>query len=456
MKKLLALVLPVLIICTSGIAQKDALKGYIPSKSPCTTLLGEIIFAPVDTTPGRQVADNYKTWENGEEILVKFLHGYGSEALRQKIMQYAREWENYGNIKLKFVPDYTPVTNIRIRLGSKFDSLGHNSLVGVDCNRVAQSLQTMNLDTSDFLDYDHYAEEFKSNGPFYRYLVNKGANVSNYTYAQLYNDVIFYPVQNKRYVEDFLRGTTQHEFGHALGLLHEQSFPGAIRWNKDTVYKYYARFGWNKDRVDFNVLEMSEQFFTNGSTYDPKSIMHYAVHSWQTLDGSSVTESNRISEGDKKIIAALYPKDQKVSSLAVPKVIITKFSSLDVINDENRKTIIIRPVFDLSTGAKLANAFFVARLTTEDGRHYIPTDKSLYNWNGYAGTYLKMNLFPNSKISYNNGANKLELLFPYNQVPDLKGKKFRIEFTIYQDDVATGKLDRLVIYSYSLPMSITR
>ena len=248
-----------------------------------------------------------------------------------------------------------------------------------------------------------------------------------------------------------------HEFGHALGLLHEQSFPGAIKWNRDTIYKHYwQNYRWGKDKVDFNVLETSDQFFTNGSIYDPNSIMHYSVEAWQTSDGYSLAESNDISQGDKNIIAALYPKYNKVSALAVPKVIISNFTRLEVKNDDVAKTLLVRPTFDLKTGAKLANAYFVARLTTEDGRRYLPTTSILYNWGGYAATYSRMNLLPNTKASYNKLIKNLELNFPYDQMPDLKGKKFLVEFTVYQDNAASGKLDKLVYYSLSSPLSIVR
>jgi hypothetical protein len=39
------------------------------------------------------------------------------------------------------------------------------------------------------------------------------------------------------------------------------------------------------------------------------------------LDGYSVAESIAISEGDNKLIAALYPKNKLISGLDVPKVI---------------------------------------------------------------------------------------------------------------------------------------
>jgi hypothetical protein len=288
-------------------------------------------------------------------------------------------------------------------------------------------------------------------------VISKGRNLNSYTYQLLSEDILSYP-QQKVYLESRVRRKSQHEMGHALGLLHEQSYPGAIKWNRDTIYKYYAEIGWDKETVDFNVLEVTDQFYTNGTTYDKYSIMHYPVHSWQTLDGYSVSESTTISEGDKKIIAALYPKDRLISALDVPKVIISTIYKLEVKPDPAKKAFVIKPSFDLKTAALMASAYFVARLVTEDGQYYIPTSKSFYSWNGMAATYLKMNLLPNTSVVYNKTPNaKLEMLFPYEQMPaELKGKKFKVEFTVYQNNAATNKMDKLVMYATSAAMSMSQ
>ena len=39
--------------------------------------------------------------------------------------------------------------------------------------------------------------------------------------------------------------TALHEFGHVLGCVHEHPSPAAhIKWNRDVVVAYYAKYGW--------------------------------------------------------------------------------------------------------------------------------------------------------------------------------------------------------------------
>jgi hypothetical protein len=458
MKKVFLLLAIVVFLISETNAQKLPM-GAKPTKDPCTTVMGNTLLpVAIDTAVGRSVANNDVLWENGDVILVKFMDDIGSEQLRNMIMGYAKSWEQYANITFKFVPDNTPVTNIRVKLGSKKDKQGHNSQLGIRCNEVAQSLQTLNLDSSDFIDYKSYVDQYKNGGPFLQYLRNKGADFKNYSYKDLYNDVIEYKDPFVKWNYNSMRGTTVHEFGHALGLLHEQSYPKGIKWNKDTVYKYYAKYqGWGKEKVDFNVLEPSDIFYTNGTTYDPLSIMHYPVQAWQTIDGYTVGLNNEMSEGDKKIIAALYPKDKKVSTLAVPKIEISNIGYGEVKTDNVKKGILIYPSFDIKTSAVLGNVYFVARLTTEDGLYYLPTTNENYSWNKMAATYIKMKLLPSSKASYNkNGQKNLELFFPYKEMPDLAGKKVKIQFSVYQDDVINNRYQKLTFNFLSSPLSIQK
>jgi len=208
--------------------------------------------------------------------------------------------------------------------------------------------------------------------------------------------------------------------------------------------------------VDFNVFEVSNQFYTNGTTYDPNSIMHYSINAWETNDGYAVKQNYELSTGDKALIAALYPKDKKESTLSVAKVDITNFGKMEVVNNSAKQGLSIYPTFDLKTNSKLGTVYFVARLATEDG-FYIKTTGLYYNWGGTAATYLKMNLLPNSKVSYNKQAKKnLELFMPFDKMPELNGKKVMIVFAVYLDDEINGQMDKLMYFSTTTPLSVTK
>jgi serralysin len=433
MKKFIVIALAVLGAGSAARAQ------HFP-KAGCTTLLGDAMFGQVDTTKPRGVSDNYHTWSNGQVLLVKFMPG-GSKTLRNKVMTYAKEWEKYGNIKFQFVSDTAKQTNIRIRLGK---GLGHNSAVGTEANFRPQSTQTMNFDTLFFADADYYIARLKK----------KGLNPP-YNLNQLISEMKADP---NHWNDKEMKRVVTHEFGHALGLLHEQSFPGAVNWKKtDSVYNYYYQTqGWDRAKVDFNVFEAVNHFYTNGTEYDPRSIMHYSIQPWETTDGYAVEQNFELSAGDKKLIAAIYPKDRRVSQLEVPKVDVSNVGNIQVVTNPQKNGIAIYPVFDVKTNSKMGQVYFVARLADEDG-YYIKTDNPYYNWGGTAATYLKMNLLPNTKKSYNKGTYKnLELFFPFDQIPELYGKKVMVVFAVYMDDVANGQMDKLMYFSTTKPLSIAR
>lgn len=397
----------------------------------------EYLMRGMDTTPARNIADNYMTWDNGAVINVKFFPG-GSKNLRDRVKQYAKEWETYANIKFNFVDDNTPNTDVRIRLGQGY---GHNSFIGIKCHQIPQVEETMNFDTTDFYNYTAYVDVLK-------------ARKLDVTYENLENLIAQGPII-WNYAS--MKGTVLHEFGHALGLLHEQRYPGAIMWNKEAVYDYYEKTnGWSREQVDFNVFNVSDIFYTNGTAYDPKSIMHYPIEPWQTVNGYSVGWNHQLSEGDKRLIAALYPKNQPNPVRMVPKIDVTRFSHIEVYNNPVKGGLSIYPVFDMKTNQILGDVWIVARLTDANG-YYLKDNNDYYNWGGWVATYKKLTLLPSRSVKYNSSQLRdLELFLPYSEMPGVAGMPVMVEFHVILDDRANNQLVPVTYYFHNIPTQLPR
>ena len=210
------------------------------------------------TTEGAGLKSSF--WANGKTITVKFLNG--STFVQNKVKQYARQWETYANVRFSFV-SASQAADIRIGIAFGGDE-GSWSYIGKEALGISTSEPTMNFGW------------FNSSTP-----------------------------------ESDFRGTTIHEFGHAIGLIHEQSSPAAnIPWNKPVVYNYYAGPPnyWSKADVDYNVFYKYSASLTQYGQYDPLSIMHYSVPAEFTTNGFSVGYNTQLSTLDKQFIATIYPK----------------------------------------------------------------------------------------------------------------------------------------------------
>jgi hypothetical protein len=100
-----------------------------------------------------------------------------------------------------------------------------------------------------------------------------------------------------------------HEFGHALGLIHEHQNPiGGIQWNRDAVYHDLSGppNNWSRETIDFNMFHSYALSEVEGTPVDTSSIMMYPIPKTWTLDGFSVGFNEHLSEQDKKFIHALY------------------------------------------------------------------------------------------------------------------------------------------------------
>jgi hypothetical protein len=208
-----------------------------------------------------------KLWENGRRIRCRFLDGVPE--VQARVEAIAHEWEEHANLRLEFVR--SGPAEVRISFAEKGFSW---STMGTDALTVPANEATMN----------------------YGWLERS-------TPLREYQRVV------------------RHEFGHALGMIHEHQNPaaqGQIPWDKPKVYAYYAQQGWTKEDVDFNIFEVYAEDATNHSRFDPASIMQYAVPDSLTVGSFAIGWNSDFSPIDIAYMRQQYPKGAPSVTELVP------------------------------------------------------------------------------------------------------------------------------------------
>ena len=98
-----------------------------------------------------------------------------------------------------------------------------------------------------------------------------------------------------------------HEPLHSIGLEHEHQHPrSTIQWNKPVVYVDYAQMqGWQKEQVDFQVIDRSEAKSYVYTNPDDDSIMQYPIPPGHA--NIVVGWNAKLSPSDIAFLKRIYP-----------------------------------------------------------------------------------------------------------------------------------------------------
>ena len=211
--------------------------------------------ATLPNTKGALLKD--AKWERGHPITIRFLAG--SPTLRARVRKVAEEWMKVGNVDFVFVDGGPTEIRIDFQQGN-----GSWSYLGTQCRGIEEPHPTMNY---GWLDDDADEKE--------------------------------------------LRRVVLHEFGHALGMIHEHQNPNKpIRWNRDAVIADLSGppNNWDVATIENNMFKKYEKLAVESTPVDPLSIMMYPIPAAWTLDGVTADFNMELSETDRAFIRDAYPK----------------------------------------------------------------------------------------------------------------------------------------------------
>ena len=198
-------------------------------------------------------------WDgDGQTIKVAFMSG--DKALQARVRDTALRWVAPGmaNLNLNFTDD---VDGADVRIAFLAGD-GSWSTVGTTCRQVPKNQATMNF---GWINADSSEED--------------------------------------------LRSVVLHEFGHAVGLIHEHQNPVAgINWDRKKVIASLSGppNNWSVQEIEFNVLTPASPQDVQATALDSKSIMMYPFPADWTTDGFSAGFNSDLSDLDKKFIRKEY------------------------------------------------------------------------------------------------------------------------------------------------------
>jgi len=220
-------------------------------------------------------ADEYM-WPNGSTIKVGFIDGSAEQI--KVVIDEASEWMKYANIKFEWYPDPD--------------------------NRPNDLDELVTFKTCD-----------PGEGPAW-YVRGAGPQSSHFGKRGEFSICLSAFEPEWAEVPEHARASVKHEFGHVLGLMHEQFNPdltGRVHWDRDYVHDWCKQTqNWDERQCDAQVMATLKDISPNNhwkaSKFDPDSIMFYGIKDPNfTLERVVYPQPLKLSEMDKKGVGEMYP-----------------------------------------------------------------------------------------------------------------------------------------------------
>lgn len=225
-----------------------------------TTLVNDMVM-PENSLRSCFVNSKKWTYEGSRKyISFKFL-GNPTELQKKYFRTYLMEWMSYANLTFKEVTSSSKA-DVRVKFADGVTDKGGNwSYVGSDARLVSQSEPTIHF---QYLDENY--------------------NQSIWSRKML------------------------HEMGHMLGLVHEHQSPNStVAFDTNEVYKWGRTQGWSDEETNQNVLMKYSSSSVTATSFDPNSIMLYALPAKCYKSKKAPVENYLLSQSDKDMIRNMYP-----------------------------------------------------------------------------------------------------------------------------------------------------